>query len=529
MAGAIPTRLSDDRRARWAGWTFVGVLTIAVPVILYQGRDQWFFLDDWDFLANRRATSFHDLMAPHVAHWTTVPILVYRALWWAVGIRHYWPYQLCLVLLHVASAVMLRAVMRRANIDPWIATAAASLFLLFGAGRADIVYSFEIAFTGALAFGLAHMLLADHDGPLDRQDLLGMGFGLLSLMCSSVGISMAVAVGVSTLVRRGWKIAAAHTVPLAAVFLGWWLGFGQDAFTGRKPAFGETVTWMRHALSNLFAQAGQLPGTGWLLAAALITGLTLRWSRLPMADFRRFDGPTVGLGVGSICFLATAAYGRATQVFGQSSTPAASRYVYIIAALVLPSVALATSAFVDRWRVALPAAVAVFLIGVPANIAKLHASGAATKTLGEPDLVLTMARLPLARQVPRTFQPYPGTTGGFSIGWLLDATESGRVPKPTSSSPLTITTAESMLSMNQTDDPAPGSCIPMQTGKRVQLDPGDAITFSGDFLLVESPVQGMPSPQRLLTALFGRTLTIAAPLDLKVAAPNPNDRVQLCR
>jgi hypothetical protein len=177
----------------------------------------------------------------------------------------------------------------------------------------------------------------------------------------------------------------------------------------------------------------------------------------------------------------------------------------------------------------LPAAVAVFLIGVPGNIAKLHASAAANKTLGEPDLVLTMARLPLARQLPRTFQPYPTTTGGFSIGWLLDATENGRVPRPASSSPLTVATAEFMLSVNQTDDAPPGICVPMQLGKRVHLDSGDAITFSGDFLQIERPVRGLPPPQRLLAALYGRTLTFGAPLDVRVAAPNPNDRVELCR
>ena len=160
-------------------------------------------------------------MAPHVQHWTTFGILVYRALWSLVGIRHYWPYQLCVVTLHLAAAVLLRVVMRRAGVGPWIATAAASLFVVFGSGRQDIVVGFQIAFTGALTFGLAHMLLADHDGPFDRRDFFGIGFGLLALMCSAVGVTMAIAALIAVLVRRGWRMALAHTAPLAAVFVLW--------------------------------------------------------------------------------------------------------------------------------------------------------------------------------------------------------------------------------------------------------------------------------------------------------------------
>jgi hypothetical protein len=520
-----------DRNARRSAKAFAVVIAIAVPVIFYQGRDQWFFLDDWDFLANRRATSFHDLMAPHAQHWTTLPILLYRALWWMVGIRHYWPYQLSLVLLHVAAAVLLRVIMRRASVDPWIATAAASLFLLFGAGRQDIVYSFQVTFTGALTLGLAHLVLADHDGDFDRRDLLGMGCGLLSLMCSSVGIAMVVAVGVATLLRRGWKMAAAHTVPLAAVFLAWWAAYARVAFDAPKSDLGEIVTWARGAIWNVFVQAGQVPGTGWLLALVLVGGLALRWSRLSWVDFRRFDGPTTGLAVGALCFVVTAAYGRATDSFRQGGPPTASRYVYIVAALLLPLVALAVSAFVDRWRIALPAAIAVFLVGLPGNAAALHATGAATQTLGDPDLVLTMARLPLARQVPSEVEPYAGSLAGFSIGWLLDGVASGRVPLPASSSRLTVNAAELMLSIDQTSNPPPGNCMPIESGKRVHVRPGDALVINGDLLMVTRPSQGSgPAPRRFLDASYGRTLTIVGdPLDL-VVVPVPSDAgAQLCR
>jgi hypothetical protein len=518
-----------DRSRRWAGGTFAAVIAIAVPVILYQGRDQWFYLDDWDFLSNRSVASFHDLMAPHVQHWTTVPILLYRALWWAVGLRHYWPYQLCLVLLHVASAVLLRLVMRRASVDPWIATAATSLFLLFGAGRPDIVYSFQIAFTGALAFGLAALVLADHDGHFERRDLLGIVCGLLSLMCSSVGISMVVAVGVAILIRRGWKMAASYTLPLAAAFLTWWASFGRSAFAS-KAGLGDALTWARQAIWNVFGQLVQLPDAGWLLAGVVVVGLGLHLSKLCWLGFRRLDGPTTGLAVGALCFVASAAYGRATDVVRQGGPPTAERYVYVAAALMLPLVALAASAFVDRWRTALPVAVAIFLVGLPGNIAALHASGPATQALGDPDLVLTMARLPLARQVPREVEPYAGTVTGFSIGWLRDGVASGRVPEPARSSRLTIAAAELRLSIDQTTKPPSGICVPIKSGTRVHVQPGEALVMKSDLLLLTRPGVGRPAPQRYLNALYGTTLTIVGdPLDL-VPLSVPSDLgTELCR
>jgi hypothetical protein len=51
---------TDERTVRRAGWVFGAVVLAAVPVIIYQGRGQWFFWDEWDFLASRDAGSLRD-------------------------------------------------------------------------------------------------------------------------------------------------------------------------------------------------------------------------------------------------------------------------------------------------------------------------------------------------------------------------------------------------------------------------------------------------------------------------------------
>ena len=138
-----------------------------------------------DFLAERTGGDLGDLLRPHNnVQWSTLPILVYRLMWTLFGLRSYVPYQVVLIALHLTAAVLLRTAMRRAGVGPWIATAAASLFVLFGAGYQNIVWAFQIGFVGSLVFELTQLLLADHDGPIDRRDWLGLAAGFSGLLCS---------------------------------------------------------------------------------------------------------------------------------------------------------------------------------------------------------------------------------------------------------------------------------------------------------------------------------------------------------
>src|SRR5947199_8217185 len=109
------------------------------------------------------------------------------------------PYQAVLILLHLTAALLLRTVMRRAGVGPWIATVAASLFVLFGAGDESILYAANIGFVRALVLGLTHLLLADHDGQFDRRDWLGLLAGFAGLLCSGVAVTMTIVVGVAML------------------------------------------------------------------------------------------------------------------------------------------------------------------------------------------------------------------------------------------------------------------------------------------------------------------------------------------
>ena len=133
---------------------FVAVQFYAVWFWLHAGRAEWFYLDEWDFLARRKATNVASLFRPHNEHWATIPILIYRSFYWAFGLRAYLPYRLVVVAFYLAASALLYVVIRRAGVNPWIATAAASAFALFGVGWENAIKPFEMTFTGAFVFGL---------------------------------------------------------------------------------------------------------------------------------------------------------------------------------------------------------------------------------------------------------------------------------------------------------------------------------------------------------------------------------------
>ncbi len=108
--------------------------------------------------------------------------------------------------------------------SPWDASAAAAMFVLFSPGYENMLWSFQLAWVMTLTFGLLHLVAADHDASRpERRDWLGLGCGLAALLSAGVAPVMVGTVGIATLLRRGWRMAAFHTVPLAVIYVTWFV------------------------------------------------------------------------------------------------------------------------------------------------------------------------------------------------------------------------------------------------------------------------------------------------------------------
>jgi hypothetical protein len=453
-----------------------------VALIFYVtvSRPMWFFQDEWDFLAGRTAFNLGDLFRAHNEHWVTLPVLVYRVLWFAFGLRTYRPYQLVVILLHLGTALLLRAVMRRVGVRPWTATVVALVFVFFGSGYQDIVLPFQMTLVGSLVFGLVHLLLATHESPIDRRDALGLAAGLAGLMCSGVAVSMVVAVGVAVLMIRGWRPALLHTVPLGAIYLVWYVAIGHNGYSGYRAGLADVARFVRKIVAATFGAIGQHRGVGPLIALLLVGGLALAWIPLRGAERRRRAAIPFALLVGGLSLLVITGLGRA----GLSSFQEKSRYLHITAALVLPALAVAAEAVMRRWRMITPVILVVLVIGVPGNIdviRKYMHTPIVTKQETYKRLILTLPRLPVAKEVDRDSTPETLLARFVTVGWLLDGVASGRIPRPDHISRAERAVDTIRLSLGQRHSPPlkGATCVRLADSLVFHLEKGEYIYVRG--------------------------------------------------
>ncbi len=526
-----------DLSTRLAAWVFALAVVVAVPVIFHASRDQWFFLDEWDYLADRDLMSLDDLLRPHNEHWSTVPVVGYRLIWQVVGLRHYWPYLALTVTAHLVLAVLLRVVMRRAGVHPWIATAAASLFAVFGGGRENITWGFQLAFTGALAFGVGALLLADHDGRDVRRDALAVGCAVAALMCSGLGITMAGSLAVSVLVRRGWRSAALLVAPLGAGFVVWYLGWGAEG-GGVEMVYDERVLRLAaDVVESTFARLGAVGVLGWGLGLMSLAGVVLAVRRIGPGGLGRSHAPVVGLVAGAVAFLLLTGVGRAVL-----SVESASRYRHVLAALLLPAIGVGLTELGRRWAPVTWIAVALLVVAVPVNVSGLEASGDERIALGNPGIVVALGRTEAPPGMPRSVRPLPESAHEVTVGWLADARADGKVPGWDARSRAAEPTARLLLSLEPVVEPAGQGCRALRPLEGAHLAPGQVLRVAAETVTVVEVVDGQPAPTG---ATFGSGLVYSPayvpaedgpeirlrahrPMVLQVRAPGARRPAEVC-
>jgi hypothetical protein len=525
----IPVHARDSRGSRpvapeAAGmWTrkraalaaFVVCLAVGGALILFHlGRYRWFCCDEWEFLAQRQAGNIRDLFRPHGGHWVTLPVLAYRIMWSAFGFN-YLGYQAVLLAFHVATVAMLRAVMRRAGVGPWVATVSAVGLILFGAGEDNIVWAFQIALVGALDFGLAQLLLLDHEGPLGRRDWLGLCAGGLALACSGVGITMAVVAGAAALVLRGAWIALFHTLPLLAAYATWAIVERPDfAVTTVETSTSapDLVRWELAGIRGALDAYGYFTGVGGMLAVLLAGGLVLaHWTRPAGRPRWRMAVPGA-MAIGALIFLTMT--GRTRAAFGTDQA-ASSRYVYVVMALLLPALAVAADACLERWRRSAVLILALLVVGIPGNASRFggHFPWVEGFFRSQRRLISALPRAPEAAQVDRNVQPDPLYASGVTVGWLREQLLAGRLPEPSEpTDPVYANGLRLRLAVAQSSDPEPRDCDVVTTGPiDIPTRKGQVIGFRGRPMTVEllaDDGEPLAGARQVFNPDIGRRLTM---------------------
>ena len=356
----------------------VHLVTLAGALAFWALRDRglWFFGDEWDFLVDRGLGyppgSTHSIWFPHNEHWSTLPVLAWRAIYSIWHLSSYWPY---LALLFVVQAIALHLAWRacrRAGADPWVATAATALLALLGAGAEDFGWAFQVGFVGSVTFGLLALDLLDRlapppigapapapDGgevPAGHQpspsvisilptgrDLAASAALLASLMCSTIGDAMLVGAAVLAFARLPRARALRLLWPPLACYAVWFAGVGRLGIVDHSDHFDLTTftslpAYVWHGLSSALGQSFNYGAAGPALLAGLAIWVAWHgprlWSTRPLL---------LALCASAVSFYALAALGRDT-----SGSAGASRYVYVAMAMLLPTIAVVLSGWRNR-------------------------------------------------------------------------------------------------------------------------------------------------------------------------------------
>jgi hypothetical protein len=217
-----------DVRAQWLWPALIGLSAAVFAALLYLTSYKNFFYDEWDFIyAYRPGESSTSIFFPHGEHWSTIPILIWKALFVLVGLRSHVPYQAIVVGAHVACVLALFALIRRRSGD-LPAFAAALILLVLGTGSKEIVLAFQGNQTLSLALGLLALLMVE-GGPAvsSRWRIAAIsGLLLLSLMSSGLGLGFVVAITVELLLDRSHRhLLLAIPAPLG-IYIVWFLAYG---------------------------------------------------------------------------------------------------------------------------------------------------------------------------------------------------------------------------------------------------------------------------------------------------------------
>lgn len=523
--------LKGDKGAVWAFATYVA---FAVPYLFWLGKDHWFFGDEWTFIAGR-GVNLGDLFRDHNQHWQTVPLLVYRGLYSVFHLHTYLPYLAAVIFLHLGIAVLLRVIMRRSGVNPWIATIAAGAFVLLGPAENNILWAFQIGFTATLVFALGQIVMADHDGPIDRRDAIGLGLGLLALMSSGQAPPLIAATGLVCVLRRRWAAAALHTVPLGVIFLVWFtlndIRSDVSALVGTQDArISQYGAWLRMSAEGVFMALGRFTPLAIALGLVLVAGAIVASIDEGTGLLRRAPIPVALLGA---AFLSAVMSGTTRMALGLEQAKA-GRFVGVLAALVLPAVAVAADALVRRWHAPAAIALSVFLIPLPFNATLFNTNEILTPGFYQSisDYVVAVADHPAAREVPPWVKPNDTILGqpDMTVGWLLDARDRGELPSdgaPLPPARYALIQLELGLPRIATDQPEATTCEERTQPLELHLRVGERIYVEGGaWAGLESQGQQPPAWRGLEPGLYEAVLP---DLDVIIAPSLGETSYTICR
>ena len=315
-------------------------------ILLHLLGSSWFGTDDFNFLTERGPVPGHDdgLWRPYAGHWSTVPLMVYRLLFAALGMHSYLPYAGVVVVVHLANVVVMYALLRLLEVRQWPAVLTAWVLLFYGAGAETFMVAAAMNHTIPLLVALIACLVVVRTHGGTRGLRVAAGLGVVMVMCSATGLTALVFVGGVVGVRHGVRAAVEVVGPAVVAFAVWWLAYGRLGERA-SPHLGD-LDQLPSFLWEGFTRAGgtglgltRLGGVLLLVAVGFVVS-----ARLGPASLR---GVAVVGALVALLQLTLVTIGDARLGSGIAGS---GRYIYVVLFFMSPGIALVAQVGADRLR-----------------------------------------------------------------------------------------------------------------------------------------------------------------------------------
>jgi hypothetical protein len=357
-----------------------GLTASAVLISVWQSKLSYAF-DDWDLLLGRLGSSLDVFLAPHHEHISIAPVAIYKTLLSAFGLSSPRPFQIVSACLFLAVLVLVFVYLRR-RVGAWLALAGVLPLLFFGPAWDNVLWSFQIGFTGSLAAGVGALLALDREderGDLAACVLLTVGVSFSSLWLPfAIGAAVHVLTGTARL-RRAYVFA----VP-GALWALWWLGWGHEAESAIT--FDNLATIPQYLLEGLASSLHSLVGMRGLDGQ---TGtVELDWARIllvgivALAAVRLLRMGRVPRGVWITTAIALSFWVLSAMNANAFRHPTIHRY-QLIGAVLLLLVAAEVWRGVRPSRAVVGGALAIAVAATVSNLTLLHHEWETFRSYGE--------------------------------------------------------------------------------------------------------------------------------------------------
>jgi len=311
---------------------FVVLALEAGAILLYLGRSLTFWQDEWRLITFTGTTI--DYLRPISEHWSTFPLLLYRATFGVFQLHSYLPYLVELIVLHLLAVAGAYILMRR-RVGPRVATALAIPLLLLGAGSENLFWATQFGFVGSVMFGVWAIVFierTDRWSPVIASVLL-----LASLMSSGMGLFFLVAAFGRTILNPSLRMRTLAVVPPTAAYLLWYLLLGHEPF--RQSDLADPLAVVPFVARGIGHSTGAITGLGYLPDRDLLA-VALFFALLIATVWAVIAGRPLALAAGCL-FASLAMYTLVgfVRAHHESNFAIRSRYVYVATFLVILAVA----------------------------------------------------------------------------------------------------------------------------------------------------------------------------------------------